>query len=413
MPRTRSRSGPGARRRGPKRAGRRLAACFLALACIGVAAAACAPDRPSASGSPSPGSATPTASPTPTPTPTVDPIAALTLEQRVGQLFMVGTSVRGADPATLSAIADRHAGSIFLHGRSQAGVDATASLVRSFTSLVSPATTGDEPLWVATDQEGGQVQVLQGPGFDRIPSALAQGAMPPDQLASQARTWGGQLGMAGVNMNLAPVADIVTSPATAHSNAPIGALQREYGFDESTVETHAGAFADGMRAAGVVPTFKHFPGLGRVTGNTDFDAGIVDDTVDASAPDVDAFRRLTAGPGVSTVMLSTAIYTKIDPSAPAVFSRAVVTDLLRDRMGFDGVIMTDDVSATAQVKAWSPADRAVLSIQAGVDVVLVSADPSVYAQMYDAVLAKAEADPGFAKQVDDAARRVVEAKARG
>jgi beta-N-acetylhexosaminidase len=384
---------------------------LVALIAVGAVAAGCAPDRPSASGSPSTASTGPRA--TATPTPTVDPIAALTLEQRVGQLFMVGTSVRGADPVTLSAIADRHAGSIFLHGRSQAGVDATASLVRSFTSLVSAATTGDEPLWVATDQEGGQVQVLQGPGFDRIPSALAQGTIPPDQLATQARTWGGQLGTAGVNMNLAPVADIVTSPATARSNAPIGALQREYGFDASTVESHAGAFADGMRAAGVVPTFKHFPGLGRVTGNTDVDEGIVDDTVDAAAPDVDVYRRLTEGPGVSTVMLSTAVYTKIDPSTPAVFSKAVVTDLLRDEVGFDGVVMTDDMSATAQVKAWSPADRAVLSIQAGVDVVLVSSDPNVYAPMYDAVLAKAKVDPGFAKQVDDAARRVVEAKARG
>jgi beta-N-acetylhexosaminidase len=388
--------------------GRTTAALALVLA-LGAAAIACAPgSTPTTSPS-----RQPTATPTPTPTPTVDPIAALTIEQRVGQLFMVGTSAQGADPVTLSAIADRHAGSIFLHGRSQAGVDATASVVRSFTSLVSPATTGDEPLWVATDQEGGQVQVLQGPGFDRIPSALAQGTIPPDQLATQAQTWGGQLGMAGVNMNLAPVADIVTSPATARANAPIGALQREYGFDASTVESHAGAFADGMRAAGVVPTFKHFPGLGRVTGNTDFAAGIVDDTVDASAPDVDVYRGLTAGPGVSAVMLSTAIYKKIDPSVPAVFSKTVVTDLLRHEVGFDGVVMTDDMSATAQVKAWSPADRAVLSIQAGVDVVLVSADPSVYAPMYDAVLAKAKADPGFAQQVDDAARRVIEAKARG
>ena len=390
--------------------GRTVAALALLVA-MGAAAAGCVPESAPTSSPSGPQTVTPT--PTPSPIPTVDPIAALTLEQRVGQLFMVGTSVRGADPVTLSAIADRHAGSIFLHGRSQAGVDATASLVRSFTSLVSAATTGNEPLWVATDQEGGQVQVLQGPGFDRIPSALAQGALPPDQLATRARTWGAQLGMAGVNMDLAPVADIVTSPAAARSNAPIGALQREYGFDASTVESHAGAFADGMRAAGVVPTFKHFPGLGRVTGNTDFDEGIVDDTVDAASPDVDVYRGLTAGPGVSTVMLSTAVYKKIDPSTPAVFSKAIVTDLLRDEVGFDGVVMTDDMSATAQVKAWSPADRAVLSIQAGVDVVLVSADPNVYAPMYDAVLAKAQADPGFAKQVDDAARRVIEAKARG
>jgi beta-N-acetylhexosaminidase len=345
---------------------------------------------------------------TPAPTP-VDPIASLTLEQRVGQLFMVGTSVRGADPATLSAIADRHAGSIFLHGRSQAGTSATAALVRSFTGLVSAATTAGVPLWVATDQEGGDVQVLQGPGFDRIPSALSQSGAA--DLKAQAETWAAQLSHAGVNMNLAPVADIVTSREAARANAPIGALDREYGFDDESVEAKAGDFAEGMRAAGVVPTFKHFPGLGRVTGNTDYSAGIVDDTVTGDAPDVDVYRGLTAS-GVSAVMMSTAVYQRIDASTPAVFSKAVVTDLLRGKVGFDGVVMTDDLSATAQVKAWSPADRAILSIQAGVDVVLVSADPTVYAPMYDAVLAKARSDAGFAKQVDDAARRVVEAKAR-
>ncbi|MDL9978178.1 glycoside hydrolase family 3 N-terminal domain-containing protein [Microbacterium sp. ASV49] len=386
------------------RAGGRTAAALALVVALGAAAVACAPERGPASSPTEAPSATPTAPPTP-----VDPIAALTLEQRVGQLFMVGTSVRGADPVTISAIVDRHAGSIFLHGRSQAGAAATAALVRSFTSLVGPATTAGVPLWVATDQEGGEVQVLQGPGFDRMPSALSQSALP--DLEKQGETWGSQLSQVGVNMDLAPVADIVTSPGAARANPPIGALNREYGFDQASVAAHAGAFAEGMRSAGVVPTFKHFPGLGRVGGNTDFDAGIVDDTVTADAPDVDVYRQLTSH-GVSAVMLSTAVYQRIDPSVPAVFSKAIVTDLLRGKVGFDGVVMTDDVSATAQMKAWSPADRAIQSIQAGVDVVLVSADPRVYAPMYDAVLAKAKADPVFAKQVDDAARRVVEAKAR-
>ncbi|MGQ3505015.1 glycoside hydrolase family 3 N-terminal domain-containing protein, partial [Enterococcus faecalis] len=86
-------------------------------------------------------------------------------------------------------------------------------------------------LWVSTDQEGGDVQVLSGPGFDGIPSALDQGQQDAATLRANAATWGRQLAEAGVNMNLAPVADVVTSPETAGSNPPIGQLNREYGYD--------------------------------------------------------------------------------------------------------------------------------------------------------------------------------------
>jgi beta-N-acetylhexosaminidase len=326
----------------------------------------------------------------------------------VGQLFMVGTSVGGANPATLAAVSDDHVGGIFLSGRSTAGVDATAQLVSTFTAA-SAAAGAPAPLWVATDQEGGEVQVLTGPGFDAIPSALEQGQEDAGALRADAARWGAQLSQAGVNLNLAPVADIVTNPQTAEGNPPIGELDREYGYDESTVAAKAGAFAQGMREAGVTPTFKHFPGLGHVGGNTDFSAGVTDELVTADGPDVGEYRGLISG-GPAVVMMSTAIYNQIDPSAPAAFSAAVV-GVLRNQVGFDGVITTDDLSSATQVSGWSPADRATLAIDAGVDLVLVSNDPSVFPEMYQAVLSRAQSDPTFAAKVDASARRVLEAKA--
>ena len=231
-------------------------------------------------------------------------------------------------------------------------------------------------------------------------------------LRERAAVWGAQLAAAGVTVNLAPVADIVTSPDVAEQNAPIGALLRNYGYDAATVAAQAGAFADGMRRAGVMPTFKHFPGLGRTTENTDDAAGVVDAVIDARSPDVEVYRDLLAG-GPAIVMVSLATYQGIDPAAPAVFSPIVVDDLLRDAIGHEGVVMTDDLSATASVAGVPPADRALRAIEAGVDVVLVSADPAVFAEMYDAVLARAESDPAFAAVVDAAARRVVDAKLAG
>lgn len=376
-----------------------LLVATAALALAGCAPAADAPATP-------PASPTPTSTPTPTPTPTLDPLAGMSLEDKVGQLFMVGTSVDGANPTTLAAVQNDHIGGIFLHGRSDAGTDAITQLVSGFTSTV-PA--GRPPLWVATDQEGGTVQVLSGPGFDGIPSALDQARSDDAALRASAGAWGAQLAAAGVDMNLAPVADIVTSAEFAASNPPIGELAREYGYDEATVAAKSAAFAAGMRDGGVLPTLKHFPGLGHVDDNTDYSTGVTDQTVTADGPDVGVYSAVLPQ-GDAVVMLSTAIYAQIDPSAPAAFSPAVV-GVLRDRVGFDGVVTVDDLSAARQVQPWSPADRATLAIDAGVDLLLVSADPSVYPEMHQAVLSRARTDPAFAAKVDAAARRILDQKA--
>ncbi|WP_442928127.1 glycoside hydrolase family 3 N-terminal domain-containing protein [Microbacterium sp. No. 7] len=382
-----------------------MAASILA----GCAASPAGSSSPSVS--PSPGASSSASSPAtspsavPSPSRTPDAIDALSLEQRVGQLFMVGTPATTASPTTLAAVRDRHAGGIFLSGRSTGGVAATASVVSRFTALAER----DLPLWVATDQEGGEVQVLRGPGFDAMPYGIRQADLPSEQLQARAEAWGRELADAGVNLDLAPVADIVTSEATRFDNPPIGGYGRQYGYDASTVADKAGAFAEGMRDAGILPTFKHFPGLGHVSANTDTTADVVDRAVTPDGPDVDLYRPLTAA-GPSAVMVSSAIYDRIDGSTPAVFSPKVV-GLLRSEVGFDGVVFSDDLSGAVAVSAWSPADRAVRAISAGVDVVLVSAKPSVFPAMYDAVLAKAKADPQFAAQVDAAAARVLAAKA--
>ncbi|MCM3695128.1 glycoside hydrolase family 3 N-terminal domain-containing protein [Microbacterium oleivorans] len=361
---------------------------------------------PSATAASPSASPTPTPSATPTPTPTPDPVAALTLEERVGQLFMVGTRATAASPATLAAVEDRHVGGVFLSGRSREGVAATADVVADFTALDHPE---GAPLWVATDQEGGEVQVLQGRGFDAMPYGIRQADLSADQLRASAERWGRELADAGVTLDLAPVADIVTSEATRFDNPPVGGYGRQYGYDATTVTAKAGAFAEGMRAAGILPTFKHFPGLGHVTANTDTTADVVDTTVTADGPDVDVYRPLVeAGP--SAVMVSSAIYDRIDGSGPAVFSPKVL-NVLREQVGFDGAVFSDDLSAAVAVSAWTPAERAVDAISAGVDVVLVSAKPSVFPAMYDAVLAEAKSDPQFAAQVDAAAARVLAAKA--
>lgn len=331
------------------------------------------------------------------------------LEEKVGQLMMVGVDATSPQAVSTDAVASHHVGNIFVAGRTTAGSQAVQKVISTFTSKVGPATTRDTPMLVATDQEGGEVQVLSGSGFSDLSSAVDQSTQPRDQLEVSARTWGKELADVGVNMNLAPVVDLVDidRPAT---NEPIGRWGREYGHDAATVSSKAGAFAEGMRASGVIPTYKHFPGLGRVTANTDTSANVVDSTTTrGSDAAVGVFASAIAA-GAQVIMVSSATYALIDPSAPAVFSSTIVTDMLRTEMGFSGVVITDDVSAAAQVQGVAAGERAVRAVRAGCDIVLASADPTVAADMVKALIAAAQSDPAFAARVDESAARVLALK---
>jgi beta-N-acetylhexosaminidase len=372
---------------------------------------------PSGSGSPSSGAPTsePSAGHTPSPTqePTPEPapgapdlslVSGWTLREKVGQLVMVGLPVAGPFQPTFDMLRDDRIGGVFLHGRTTAGRQPVKNLVNA---AVDAAADDREPLLVATDQEGGAVQVLRGPGFSDIPSALHQTDLSARELRERSRVWGDELAAAGVNLNLAPVLDLVPG-ATASSNAPIGVFGRNYGYTAKSVIAHGNAFAKGQRDAGVQTSIKHFPGLGRVTGNTDTTAGVTDTVTGADAPSVDVFAAgIDAGSGL--VMMSSAIYTQLDPDAPAVFSPTVVG--LARELGFDGVIISDDLSAAAQVQNVPAGTRAVRAVDAGVDLVLASAQPSVAPAMVDALVKAARDDPAFAAKVDAAAARVVAAKA--
>ncbi|WP_265521544.1 glycoside hydrolase family 3 N-terminal domain-containing protein [Oerskovia flava] len=352
----------------------------------------------------------PSPDPSPPPEPDADPLAGWTIEQKVGQLLMVGVDVSGPQQASYDAVTDLHVGNVFVAGRSSEGAGPVTDLVESFTSLVSDETTNGTPMFVATDQEGGYVQVLRGDGFSDVPTALDQSALDPAALEEDATAWGAELAATGINLNLAPVMDLVPEE-TAAQNPPIGYYERNYGFTPDVVASHGNAFTAGMVASGVDATIKHFPGLGRVTANTDTAADVVDDTTTRDDPSVDLFRS-GIDAGAVFVMTSTAVYTQIDDSVPAAFSPVVVDDLLRDELAFEGVVITDDVSAAVQVQAWSPAERAVLTIAAGGDMVLASADPGVVAEMADAMVERARDDADFAAQVDAAVLRVLAAKER-
>ena len=328
----------------------------------------------------------------------------LTLAQRVGQLFLVGVPADLAGAETVQAVDAYHFGSVLLpkDDDSAAELAAAAAAIQA----LAPTATGGVRFLVAANQEGGEIQQLSGPGFGVMPSELVQGTWTTSALRAQAQTWGSELHAAGVNLNLAPVMDVVPQ-ATAASNQPIGALDREFGYDPQGNGEHGVAYVAGMAAAGVASVAKHFPGLGRVIGNTDFTSDVVDTVTTADDPYLGSFRAVVNA-GVPYVMVAEATYTQIDPSHLAVFS-PVIMRLLRNGLGFQGVILSDDLGEAAAVASIPAAQRAIDFLDAGGDLI-TSQDIGPAEQMAAAVVAQASASPSFRATVDADAKRVLAAK---
>jgi beta-N-acetylhexosaminidase len=335
----------------------------------------------------------------------------MTEDQRIGQLFLLGLAGDQLGAAETDAIRTQHFGSVWFVEQSAAGVAAIRAVADEVQALAGPQATANVRFFVAANQEGGLIQSLSGSGFATIPSALDQSGIDPETLRAQAAEWGRALVLAGVNLNFAPVLDVVPPGADAQ-NEPIGVLKRGYGHDPATVSAHGLAFLRGMDDAGLATTAKHFPGLGRVTGNTDFTASVVDTETTTTDAYLAPFRDAIAA-GVPFVMVALATYERIDPSGLAVFSPTLVRQLLRESLGFNGVIVSDDLGATVAVANITPADRAISFLSAGGDLIISKTVAPALA-MATAIRSRVSTDGAFRVRVDDAALRVLRAKvARG
>ncbi len=322
---------------------------------------------------------------------------------KAGQLIVVGSPLGAALGPSVDLVKRLPVGGVLLTGRSRGGVAAVAAR----TGALQQAVTGRAGLVVAADQEGGQVQTLTGPGFSAIPTAVEQGGWGAAKLTGAATTWGNELKAAGVTLDLAPVTDVL-SAQLGPADLAVGVSRRTFGTEPGAVGSSVVAFTDGLSRAGVAAAVKHFPGLGRVRANTDDTANVRDTTTDADSPWLDPFRKAILA-GVPVVMVSSAVYTRIDATQPAAFSRPVITDLLRTRLGFAGVVISDDLGRAVAVAAVPPAQRAVRFVAAGGDLVL-TVDPQTAEAMLDGLVARAGADPAFATTLTAAARRVLDVK---
>ena len=313
--------------------------------------------------------------------------AELPLEQQVGQLVVLSFRGTAAPAYVRSALRAGHAAGVVLFG----GNIASAAQLRALTTTLREA--GGRPL-VAVDQEGGLVRRV--PWIGPVGSASQQAAA--GTVRSDAAAAARALRALGITVTLAPVADV---PSVR--NAAIAS--RAFSSDPAVVSASVEAAVRGWRVGGVAPAAKHFPGIGGASRNTDrADVTIHRSRAALERVDLAPFRAAIRA-GAPLVMVGHARYPALDPSHVASQSDAIMQGLLRDQLGFRGVVITDALEARASLATGPVASVAERAIRAGADLVLLT-DRRSYQPVYDHLFARARDDPAFRERVRHAAARV-------
>ena len=329
----------------------------------------------------------------------------MTLKQKIAQMFMV--SFFGAELADIERDFLRRVqpGAVVLFGRNVESPRQATALTNAYQQNIIDA--GGPPLLIAVDQEGGRVQRLQD-GFTRFPAPMLWTASQDNELAyAVGKAMATELGAVGVNMNLAPVADL----NTRFDSPVIG--RRSFGTDVELAAPILMNFIRGLQDNGVVATVKHFPGHGDTAADSHLELPRVDhargrlDAVELP-PFIAAFEA-----GADVVMMAHIWLRAFDSEPlPASLSGRVASDLLRGELGYDGVVMTDALDMDAVDTAYSPSDASIRAILAGNDLIAIGAHvgTSRIEAVIDDVAAAVQQGRIAESRIDASARRVLDLK---
>ncbi|MEO6888458.1 MAG: beta-N-acetylhexosaminidase [Ktedonobacteraceae bacterium] len=336
-----------------------------------------------------------------------DYIANMSLEEQIGQLLMAGFPTTSPSPEIIDLIQNQHIGGIILFSRN---VQDTRQLLELTNSLQITARAAGHryPLLIAIDQENGMVQRL---GDDAIgfPGNMALGAIGSEQLVYDvAQATGRELKACGINMNLAPVVDVNNNPA----NPVIGV--RSFGEDARDVARLTSAAVKGYRAAGVITCLKHFPGHGDTAVDSHLSLPTIPYTLERlQAIELAPFRSGIAA-GADSVMIAHIHFPSLMPREvlPATVSPAIVRELLREQLGFAGVIISDCLEMQAVADTIGVGPGSVMALQAGIDLVLISHKYARQLAGIEAIQAALRTGALSPETVSRAAERVLQLKER-
>ncbi len=342
------------------------------------------------------------------------PISAATLEEMAGQMIIVGFEGNSVDAAGVEVVkaeleAGRLGGVMYLKKNV-----ASLNAVREMNAMFRAASPDLLP-FITLDQEGGAVERLtKDVGFKEIPNAASIAASHTPLVAEE--IYGDMakgIAAEGFSVNFGPVADLNTNP----NNQIIARFGRSFSAEADTVIAYDEAFIKAHHAAGLITALKHFPGHGSSTA--DSHEGFVDITKSWEAEELEPYRALIEEGLVDMVMvghLYHADYADGDGETPSSLSPRWIDGVLRQELGFDGVVISDDLEMGAIRDHFTLEETLTKAVWAGMDVLLFSNTaryrPGLSREILDILLAEAEADPNFAARIEESYERIVALKAR-
>ncbi|MET0153243.1 MAG: beta-N-acetylhexosaminidase [Candidatus Binatia bacterium] len=313
---------------------------------------------------------------------------------RAGKLFMVGVPGPTLDRATRSFLKAHAVAGVILFDRNVGDLGALMALTAELHAI-SP----DRPILVGIDHEGGRVSRLGEPFTQFPPAAVVGRARSPHLAYRQGVAMGEELRSVGIDIDFAPVLDVASNP----SNPVIG--DRSFGAHPRTVSRLGISLVHGLQRTGVVAVGKHFPGHGDTQVDSHLDLPIVR----RSAAELDRvelfpFRRSIQG-GIEALMTAHVVFTELDAERPATLSRPILTDVLRERLRFRGVLFSDDLEMKAISDRFAAGEAAVLAIEAGVDWLLTCQTLDFAEQAISGLVRAAARRPRLAARMEEAAAR--------
>ena len=336
---------------------------------------------------------------------------SMTLEEKVNQLFMitpealtgVGTVIQAGD-GTREALEEHPVGGLIYFAQNLKDPDQTRTMLEN-TQEYASARSGF-PIFLSVDEEGGQVaRVGSNPAFGvpEIGNMREVGAGGDTQEAYETgSTIGAYLKDLGFNMDAAPDADVLTNPANEVVK------YRSFGSDPELVSRMAAAELKGLNDQGIIGMYKHFPGHGGTTADSHEGYVYVEENLEELKSGALVPFQDGADNGLRVIMVSHIACPEVTgDNTPATLSRQLVTDLLREDMGFDGLVITDALNMGAITEQYSSGEAAVAALNAGVDMLLMPAD---FQAAYDGVMAALENGELTEKRIDESVKRILEIK---
>lgn len=300
------------------------------------------------------------------------------LKQKIGQMLILGfrgTEVNN-DSNIVKEIKKYNLGGVILFDRDVptkqfprniVDPEQTKKLIVDLKALASPS------LFVAVDAEGGLINRLKEKyGFVNIPSAQEMGKEDPEKTKENALIIAEELSSLGINIDFAPVVDVNVNP----DNPIIGELERSFSEDPEKVALYASKFIEGLHEKNIIPAIKHFPGHG--SSAEDSHLGMVDITDTHKEEELIPYQRLIEEGYSDMVMTAHIVNRNIDPDFPATLSSLYIKNILRENLGFKGVVVSDDMNMGAIVDNYGFNEALIKAIQAGCDILIISNNGSEY-----------------------------------